>query len=58
MRGNSLLPSMGHSTIISGNSATAKMLNKMNYPKDGPEEKNISDGHRRIRDIAEALHLK
>jgi hypothetical protein len=35
---------MGHTTMISGNSETAKILNKMNYPKDGPEEKNISDG--------------
>jgi len=27
---------------------TAKILNKTNYPKDGPEEKNIMDGQRRI----------
>ncbi len=53
-----MLPSMGHTTIISGNSATAKLLNTTNYPKDGPEEKNISDGQRRISQIAEALHLK
>lgn len=41
---NSLVPSMGHNTVISGKSDTAKLLNKTNYPKDGPEEKNILDG--------------
>jgi hypothetical protein len=39
---------MGHTTIIAGKTNTAKILNKTNYPKDGPEEKNILDGQRRI----------
>lgn len=48
-RGNQFLPSLGLNTIITGNNANAKELNKQNYPKMSSFEKNITEGQRRIK---------
>jgi transcription initiation factor TFIIIB Brf1 subunit/transcription initiation factor TFIIB len=38
---NSLLPSCGHATMVSGNSEFAKMMNKMSSQRQSTEEKNL-----------------
>lgn len=43
-RVNQFLPSLGLNTMISGNNAATKELNKQNYPKVSTYEKNITEG--------------
>mmetsp|Transcript_80213 Transcript_80213/g.111060 ORF Transcript_80213/g.111060 Transcript_80213/m.111060 type:complete len:198 (+) Transcript_80213:445-1038(+) len=57
-KANPYLPNSGTQTMIAGTSNAAKELQKISYPNVSTEEKNISKGISRLREVADLLNLR